>query len=368
MSESRSDHFKDFTIPDYSDWLTAAREELQGDDPEEKLAWQVADLQGHPYYTSHHAKSVIASTAHVLSWKNIPLVTAENEAVSNTLAHTHLNQGGDGVIFSVQQNNPVSLEKLLKKIEWPYCTISFLVDTPSDSFAEQLKSYIGKAKYPLDELTGSLFTRSYPQHPQTINNLIHNLVSLTNFDCLGIYIKSGQPTERIASALAMAVQEIEHLASSGISKPVSVQRIAFAMETGTDFFIEIATLKALRLLWFQVARAYGLSDYQPADLCIHAISSPWAQEQLGPHSNMLKSTTAAMAGIIGGCTALTVMPENESDQQMVRIARNVSTLLKEESRLDKVADPLAGSYYLECLTSQIIEKAWASFQRKMNTP
>lgn len=365
MSESRSDLFKEFPIPDYSDWLSTAQEELQGADPEEKLAWQVADLQGYPYYTSSHAKSVIASPAHVLPWKNIPLVTAENESRNNTLAHTHLNQGGDGVLFSIQSNT--SLEKLLKKIEWPYCTISFLVDTPADSFADQLKNYIDKAKYPLGELTGSLFIRSYSQHPQTINNFIHNLVSLTNFDCLGIYIKSGQPTQRIASALAMAVRQVEHLTTSGISKSVSVQRIAFAIETGTDFFIEIATLKALRLLWFQVARAYGLSDYQPADLCIHAISSPWVQKQLGPHSNMLKSTIAAMAAIIGGCNALTVMPENESDSQMIRIARNVSTVLKEESKLDKVADPLAGSYYLECLTSQIIEKAWALFQQKMNS-
>ncbi|MDL5048842.1 methylmalonyl-CoA mutase family protein [Oscillatoria amoena NRMC-F 0135] len=262
----------------------------------------------------------------------------------------------------------ISFEKLLKKIEWPHCAISFLLDKPDESFVSELKTYLGKTRFNSDELTGSLFIKSYPQHPQIINNLIHNLVSFTNFDCLGIYIQTGKPIDRIAMAIAGAVRLAEHLANSGISQPVSLQRISFAIETGTDLFIEIATLKALRLLWFQITRAYGLPDYQLADLLIHSISPAWVQDALGPHSNMLKGTTAAMAAIIGGCNALSVLPENESDQRQVRIARNVSNLLKEESRLDKVTDPLSGSYYLESLTDQIVRKAWASFQQKVYRP
>ena len=76
---------------------------------------------------------------------------------------------------------------------------------------------------------------------------------------------------------------------------------------------------------------------------------------------MLKSTSAALAAILGGCDALTVQPENENPM-MARIARNVSSILREESHLSKVADPTAGSYYLESLTNQLAINAWKKFQ------
>ncbi|MFN3839291.1 MAG: methylmalonyl-CoA mutase family protein, partial [Cyclobacteriaceae bacterium] len=309
MSEHRLDFLKDFDVPQFADWLEVAREELQGSDPETKLAWQVDDLQGLPYYTANHTNSLITSSAIIPPWKNMPLVTVNNETESNRFALDHLNEGADGILFSIPNNSVISFEKLLKKIEWPHCTISFLLDELNTIFPSALHDYIGKAGFNSGELTGSIFIKTYPQHPQTINNLIHNLIPFTNFDSLGFYIHSGKPADRIASALTEAVQVAEHLAAAGISQSVSLQRISFAIETGADFFIEIATLKALRMLWFQVVHAYGLSDYQPADLTIHSISPAWVNQALAPHSNMLKSTTASLAAIIGGCNALSVLPE-----------------------------------------------------------
>ncbi|MCK6616401.1 MAG: methylmalonyl-CoA mutase family protein [Cyclobacteriaceae bacterium] len=364
MAEQHPNLFSEFRTPDYSEWLAIAREELQGTDPEQSLAWQVADLQCYPYYTREHLRTKQAINHVLTPWQNIPLITVASEAAGNAQALEHLNQGADGILFYIPEPATISPEKLLEKIEWPHCTLSFLLNEDDGEFSVKLRQFIDKKKYSLNELIGSFYLKTYPHRPQTINNIVHNLIPYTNLDCIGLYISSGQPVERLATGLAHAVQSVEQLAASGISAQVSLQRISFIVETGNDFFIEAASLRALRFLWYQVLQAYGAADYHPSDLYLQAISTCWIDDELGPHSNMLKSTTAAIAAITGGCNALTVLPEKEADTRMVRIARNVSNLLKEESRLDKVTDPLAGSFYLESLTWQLIEKVWTSFQQK----
>jgi methylmalonyl-CoA mutase len=80
---------------------------------------------------------------------------------------------------------------------------------------------------------------------------------------------------------------------------------------------------------------------------------------------MIKSTTASMAAIIGGCDSLSVLPEDETVPLMSRIASNVSNILREESHFDKVADPLAGSYVIADLTDKLAQQAWLHFQNQM---
>jgi methylmalonyl-CoA mutase len=365
MAKGKVDLFAEFIKPDYTDWIAAAREELNGNDPEQALAWQVTDLQGYPFYSRAQCPNQLTPAISVMPWQNVPCLTVTDSEKCNALALAHLNQGADGVLFSLQHNTDIPLDILLDKIEWPHCSISFLLDELHNFFPVRLKEYITKKKYSSHELTGSLFIKSYAHHPQTINNIVHNLVSLTHFNCLGLYVSDDKPADRIATSLARAVALVSHLEETGISPQVALHRISFAIETGPDFFIEIATLRAMRLLWFQVVRAYGVSDYEPTDLCLHALSTRWVHPSIEPHSNILKNTTAAMAAVIGGCNALTVFPENEHDDRLVRIARNVSILLKEESKFDKVADPLGGSFYLESLTCQLMERAWSLFQQKV---
>ena len=103
---------------------------------------------------------------------------------------------------------------------------------------------------------------------------------------------------------------------------------------------------------------------------IHAQTSAFYDAAATPYTNLLRATTEAMAAIVGGCDALTVRPydavldrkQSAAEQEFSqRIARNVSILLEEESYFDKVADPSAGSYYVETLTQQLAESAWALF-------
>jgi methylmalonyl-CoA mutase len=138
------------------------------------------------------------------------------------------------------------------------------------------------------------------------------------------------------------------------------------MSIGTSYFMEIAKLKALRILFSLIARKYGLEYYTPYQLFIHSTSSLWSKTIYDPYVNMLRNTTEAMSAIIGGCNALTIYPhdtrEDRSDDLGHRISRNISIILKEESYFDKTADPAAGSYYIEKLTDQLVRKALELFK------
>jgi methylmalonyl-CoA mutase len=135
-----------------------------------------------------------------------------------------------------------------------------------------------------------------------------------------------------------------------------------SVSIGTDFFVELAKLRALRLTWKKI-----VSDSSSAEvpIFIHARSEPWLNPSYSPHGNMLKGTTAAMAAILGGCDVLSVEPEQDDQGMMSRAARNVSNLLREESYFSKVADPVAGSYFLEELTREIADEAWKKIKQQL---
>ena len=139
--------------------------------------------------------------------------------------------------------------------------------------------------------------------------------------------------------------------------------VAFSVEVGTDFFFETSKLRALRAVWQKLLVKRGTDPKSP--LLIHAWSRPWINEAYAPHGNMLKATTASMAAIFGGCDVLTVDAEDSDNTTMRRAARNVSNVLREESHFSKVADPLAGSYFVDDLTRRLSEQVWQLVQTKM---
>jgi methylmalonyl-CoA mutase len=164
--------------------------------------------------------------------------------------------------------------------------------------------------------------------------------------------------------LTKGVQMIEQFATIGGIKKI-VDAIAFSIPIGNNFLQDVSKLKALRLLWYQIVRAYGMRDDQSSHLYIHARSGKWINEKYQPHGNMLKATMAAMASVIGGSNALTVYAEDNGNKMMERIARNVSNILREESHFNKVADPAAGAYVIEQMVNDIAQAAWEQFQSVM---
>ena len=130
--------------------------------------------------------------------------------------------------------------------------------------------------------------------------------------------------------------------------------------------MQIAKFRAFRILFHQVALSYELEGFQPGTIKIHGVSSHWNKTLADINNNMLRNTSEAMAAIIGGCDSIHITPHDStlapSSVSSRRIARNISNILKDEAYLDKVADPAAGSYYLENLTNELAKAAWALFK------
>lgn len=149
--------------------------------------------------------------------------------------------------------------------------------------------------------------------------------------------------EELAFALAAAVE------CDGL--PALTIRYA----TGPLFFLEIAKLRAARVLWSCAAEALGTA----APLRIHAVTASWNQSALDPNNNLLRATSEALAAKIGGADWITVSPDHIDPH----LARNIPLILREESHLDRAADPAAGAWYIEALTSMLAAEAWKRFQQ-----
>ncbi|NDJ60180.1 MAG: methylmalonyl-CoA mutase [Chloroflexi bacterium] len=180
------------------------------------------------------------------------------------------------------------------------------------------------------------------------------------------YHNSGANTvQELAFTLATGVEYVRALLERGLTLDVIAARIRFGYALGSNFFMEIAKLRAARQLWAQIMAAFG-GDANAQKLAIHTRTAVWNKTALDPYVNMLRGTTEALAGAIGGCASMHVAPFDEvvrpPDEFSRRIARNVQIILQEECNLTRLIDPAGGSWYLEALTDQLARAAWTLFQ------
>lgn len=171
--------------------------------------------------------------------------------------------------------------------------------------------------------------------------------------------------EELGWAISSGVAVLRALESAGLPVADGAATIAFRVSAGADQFLTIASLRALRVLWARVLDASGVDPWVvPA--AIQAVTSRAMFSQRDPWVNMLRCTTAALAAGVGGADAITVLPFDSaigrSDDFARRVARNTQLLLIEESHLARVADPAAGSWFVESLTARLATAAWAAFQ------
>jgi methylmalonyl-CoA mutase len=141
--------------------------------------------------------------------------------------------------------------------------------------------------------------------------------------------------------------------------------LQFNVELGTSYFLEIAKHRALRLLLIQLGQAYGF-EVNPAQLFIASNSGVWDEPTKDEYNYLLRACTQVMSAIIGGTNAVVINPFYhlfpKNPAQAERMARNISTLLKDESYFDKTIDAAAGAYFLESLTTQMVERSWQFLQ------
>lgn len=353
-----------------SDWTSVASTEVNGKDALKSLQWRVADVNAEfsPYYDQSDLQQIADQSSFEINpaknsflgprtWHGLPYVLAEDEKKANELSHNHVMRGADGIFFDISKKD-FSLEKLLEKIEWPYCHLAF-VCSANFSLAESIANHCLGKGYKESEIAGSIFWKKNPIIPKSV---FDRLDAFRGFFPLGIFMESEKPVEQITNALLRGVALINAGIENQQSVEQTIRRISFSIPIENNFLVEIAKLKALRMLWYQISQAFECVSYHSDQLHIHARCEAWVSESFQPHGNMLKATTASISAICGGCNSLTVMAEQYANPLMERIARNVSVILREESHLNKVADPIAGSYAIEALTHELAREAWQRFQ------
>jgi len=171
--------------------------------------------------------------------------------------------------------------------------------------------------------------------------------------------------QELAFTFATAVEYFNELTERGLKADDVVKRIKFTLGIGSFYFMEVAKLRAARVLWSKILEAYSIKE-ENRKIFIHGKTSQLNQTYFDPFVNSLRTTTEAFSAIVGGVDSLQTNAYdesfNDSDDFSRRLARNTQIILKEESHLNQVIDPAGGSYFVEKLTDDIANAAWKLFQ------
>jgi len=171
--------------------------------------------------------------------------------------------------------------------------------------------------------------------------------------------------QELGVALAAGLTYLRALTDAGLTLSEAAAQLQFCFSTGGTFFLDLAKLRAARRLWSRLIEASGGTPEDGA-MVLHARTSVRMLTVRDPWVNMLRATAGAFAAACGGADIVTVTPFDHllgpSDAFARRIARNVPIILQQESRLDWVADPAGGSWFLETLTEELAAGGWAFFQ------
>lgn len=171
--------------------------------------------------------------------------------------------------------------------------------------------------------------------------------------------------QELAIAAATGVYYLQHLTELGMPLKDVLAKMIFKFSIGSNFFMEVAKLRAARILWNKITKVYGAS-VEFRGMHIAAETSSYTKTVYDPRVNILRAGNEAFAAVVGGIQYLHVSPFNEitgSTQLGERIARNTQSILQEEVHLQKIVDPAGGSWYIESLTTELAEKAWKFFQQ-----
>lgn len=365
--------FSQFKKVSKEDWAKKATADLKGEDVYEKYQWNKGDLTISPYYDQSDLADIPNlelfgnrlyknddPSGDPRVWGNLQRVFVQDLNEANNTALEGLNNGADGITFNLSNAKNIDLNILLKAIKPAYCYLSFEKVNKADG--SKIINHLSSEFQDID-IHGHILIEDI--EPNDALNEVSKFKNLKNFKCINLKSTESVPIEQVSQILAQINRQIRSLLLHGFDIVSISKSILVSLEVGNDFFIEIAKVRASRNLIFQIFRAYGHDDFQPEDITIRCISTNWNNEKYQPHANMLKGSTAALSSILGGCDLLEVEPEFKDSPQSVRIARNVSNILKEECYLSKTADPVAGTYYLESLTDKIAEESWAIFQKSL---
>ncbi|MFZ4546384.1 MAG: methylmalonyl-CoA mutase family protein [Bacteroidales bacterium] len=399
MDQNNDKLFGTFPEVSTSDWEALITTDLKGADYQKKLVWKTSDgFEVKPYYRQEDTIGIKSMASHpgeypfvrgnlskTNNWEIRQDIETDDQSEANRLAVDAVKRGATGLgLVATELETESDVADLLKGIDTTEVAINFGAASSYPSLIKIVAEHAKSKKLEVTSLKGS-----YDFDP--ISYLLLNgdfwkseksdLAQVATMVKLG---KELMPAMKVInvnahyfnSAGATLVQELgfglasgnEYLAlatKSGISVDDTSQRMMFSFGIGSNYFMEIARLRAARLLWAKIVEQYKPANDSSMQMHIHCNTSAWNKTLFDPYVNLLRTTTEAMSAILGGTQSLSILPFDtfykDPDEFSMRLARNQQIILKEEVYLDKVVDPAAGSYYIENLTQLIAEAAWKVF-------
>ena len=172
--------------------------------------------------------------------------------------------------------------------------------------------------------------------------------------------------QELAFTIADGLEYVRAARSAGLDVDAFAPRLSFFFAIGMNLFMEVAKLRAARLLWSRVMQTFDPKDQKSLMLRTHCQTSGVSLTEQDPYNNVVRTAYEALAAVLGGTQSLHTNAFDEAlglpTETSARIARNTQLILAEETGVTHVVDPLGGSYYVESLTNELAEKAWALIQ------
>ncbi|MES2301884.1 MAG: methylmalonyl-CoA mutase family protein, partial [Pseudomonadota bacterium] len=173
--------------------------------------------------------------------------------------------------------------------------------------------------------------------------------------------------QELAFTIADGMEYVKYGVASGLDIDKFAGRLSFFFAIGMNFFMEVAKLRAARVLWHRVMTKLGAQDERSKMLRTHCQTSGVSLQEQDPYNNVIRTTIEAMAAMLGGTQSLHTNALDEAialpTDFSARIARNTQIVIQEETGMCNVVDPLGGSYYIESLTQELVDKAWEIIER-----
>ena len=386
--------FSEFPPVTTAQWEDQIAVDLKGADYEKRLVWRTNEgFPVRPYYRSENLAEldylnvlpgefpyVRGNRKDANHWQVCQDLTIKDESETNAKALDAISRGADAIGFSACGKGMelnIDVPALLKDICTGCTPVHFDAGVNSAAIlAAVLKDAEGKkcgaggvrgsTLYdPLGRLAvcGCFYgEKEFPA--EIVKKMLEATKGLKEYRVIGFdaahFQNSGATlVQECAYALAAGSEYLALMSAAGCDPAEVAQRIHFRFAIGTNYFLEIAKVRAARLLWANIVKAFAPDCGDAAYMYIHGETAEWNMTVYDPYVNLLRTTTEAMSGAIAGVDSLWVLPFDTAyrhpDAFSERIARNQQIVLKEEAYISKIVDPSAGSYYIENLTASIAD-------------
>ena len=400
IKENNNKLFNEFPPVSTTEWEDKIKADLKGADYEKKLIWKTDEgFPVRPYYRAENLQGLnyletLPGEAPFVrgvrkdnnNWIIRQDISTENVEEANRIAIDAIKKGANAIGFKVKEiTTHKQMNRLLANIDVAKTGINFI---SSRSYPLTLELFIyemGHRGLDGKNISGSMnfdansyllihgdFYNSRESNLEEAEYLLQTLnKKLPDFRAITIngnlFSDSGATNvQELAFSLASANEYLVDFINKGFSVDAIAPKLMFSFGIGSNYFMEIAKLRAARLLWATLVEQYKPQSPASLKMFIHSTTSRWNKTIYDPYVNMLRTTTEGMSAVLGNADSITVLPfdssyKEESDFSR-RIARNQQLILKEEAYLDKIADPSSGSYYIENLTHSIASHAWDKFR------